>query len=205
MGGEDRVHTCTSRFSEGRSGAQVGSPAPDKGHDRLAARCTVDSQLHWRSHLSLATFLRLLTGSLSLPREPVCGEFVRELLNSFRKGRDESGASCLPTLMVAAVSAGHGISNYYSSKIDELEARRSRSPLPPLRRAAAPAAFRARLPPLPHPPCGRSLVRWWCARRRRTCGGWRRSATSSTPRCDCCARSCLCCRSRGRTSARSSR
>ena len=28
---------------------------PDKGHDRLAARCSVDPQLHWRSHLSLAT------------------------------------------------------------------------------------------------------------------------------------------------------
>ena len=34
MGEEDRVHTCTSRILEGRSGAQVGSPAPDKGHDR---------------------------------------------------------------------------------------------------------------------------------------------------------------------------
>ena len=68
IGEEDRVHTCTSRILEGRSGGQVGSPAPDKGHDRLAARCTVDSQLHWRSHLSLATFLRLLTGSLSLPQ-----------------------------------------------------------------------------------------------------------------------------------------
>ena len=42
----------------------MGSPAPDKGHDRLAARSTVDSQLHWRSHLSLATRLQLLTGSL---------------------------------------------------------------------------------------------------------------------------------------------
>ena len=48
MGEEDRVPTCTSRILEGRSGGQVGSPAPDKGHDRLAARCTVDSQLHWR-------------------------------------------------------------------------------------------------------------------------------------------------------------
>ena len=37
----DRVHTCTSRILEGRSGAhRWGSAAPDKGHDRLAARCT---------------------------------------------------------------------------------------------------------------------------------------------------------------------
>ena len=28
-----------------KAGAQVGSPAPDKGHDRLAARCTVDSHI----------------------------------------------------------------------------------------------------------------------------------------------------------------
>ena len=55
-------------FWKDDQGHRWGSPAPDKGHDRLAARCTVDSQLHWRSHLSLATFLRLLTGSLSLPR-----------------------------------------------------------------------------------------------------------------------------------------
>ena len=68
IGGEDRVPTCTSRILEGRSGGQVGSPAPDKGHDRLAARCTVESQLHWRSHLSLATCLQLLAGSLSLPQ-----------------------------------------------------------------------------------------------------------------------------------------
>ena len=35
IGEEDRVHTCTSRILEGRSGGQadrqVGSPAPDKG------------------------------------------------------------------------------------------------------------------------------------------------------------------------------
>ena len=30
--------TCTSRILEGRSKGQVGSTAPDKGHDRLAAR-----------------------------------------------------------------------------------------------------------------------------------------------------------------------
>ena len=46
-------------FWKDDQGDRWGSPAPDKGHDRLAARCTVDSQLHWRSHLSLATCLQL--------------------------------------------------------------------------------------------------------------------------------------------------
>ena len=41
------------------TGVRWGSPAPDKGHDRLAARCTVDSHIHWRSHLSLATLEHL--------------------------------------------------------------------------------------------------------------------------------------------------
>ena len=65
---EERVPTCTSRILEDDQGDRWDSPAPDKGHDRLAARCTVDSQLHWRSHLSLATCLQLLAGSLSLPQ-----------------------------------------------------------------------------------------------------------------------------------------
>ena len=52
-------------FWKDDQGDRWGSPAPDKGHDRLAARCAVDSHIHWRSHLSLATCLQLVAGSLS--------------------------------------------------------------------------------------------------------------------------------------------
>ena len=52
-------------FWKNDQGDRWGSPAPDKGHDRLAARCAVDSHIHWRSHLSLATCLQLVAGSLS--------------------------------------------------------------------------------------------------------------------------------------------
>ena len=55
-------------FWKDDQGDRWGSPAPDKGHDRLAARCAVDSHIHWRSHLSLATCLQLVAGSLSLPQ-----------------------------------------------------------------------------------------------------------------------------------------
>ena len=55
-------------FWKNDQGDRWGSPAPDKGHDRLAARCAVDSHIHWRSHLSLATCLQLVAGSLSLPQ-----------------------------------------------------------------------------------------------------------------------------------------
>ena len=39
-------------FWKDDQGDRWGSPAPDKGHDRLAARGTGDSQLHWRSQSS---------------------------------------------------------------------------------------------------------------------------------------------------------
>ena len=40
MGEEDRVPTCASRIWKDDQGHR-GSPAPDKGHERLAARCSV--------------------------------------------------------------------------------------------------------------------------------------------------------------------
>ena len=49
----DQFHTARADTNEqdfGRTinqGHRWGSPAPDKGNDRLAARCTVDSQLHF--------------------------------------------------------------------------------------------------------------------------------------------------------------
>ena len=70
---EDRVPTCTAGFRKDDQGDRWGSPAPDKGHDRLAARCAVDSHIHWRSHLSLATCLQLVAGSLSYHRHTDTG------------------------------------------------------------------------------------------------------------------------------------
>ena len=63
IGEEDRVPTCTSRILEGRSGGQVGSPAPDKGHDRLAARCLLAEVLFSRD-----VYARLVAPPLSPPR-----------------------------------------------------------------------------------------------------------------------------------------
>ena len=60
-------------FWKDDQGDRWGSPAPDKGHDRLAARCAVDSHIHWRSHLSLATCLQLVAGSLSYHRHTDTG------------------------------------------------------------------------------------------------------------------------------------
>ena len=60
-------------FWKNDQGDRWGSPAPDKGHDRLAARCAVDSHIHWRSHLSLATCLQLVAGSLSYHRHTDTG------------------------------------------------------------------------------------------------------------------------------------
>ena len=52
-------------FWKDDQGDRWGSPAPDKGHDRLAARCAVDSHIHWRSPLSLATCLQPLSLAVS--------------------------------------------------------------------------------------------------------------------------------------------
>ena len=62
---------CTRRHG-GRRGPPTGCALLvllllTRDSDRLAARCSVDSLLHWRSHLHLATCLQFLTGSLSLP------------------------------------------------------------------------------------------------------------------------------------------
>ena len=63
-------------FWKDDQGDRWGSPAPDKGHDRLAARCAVDSHIHWRSHLSLATCLQLVAGSLSYHRHTDTGASI---------------------------------------------------------------------------------------------------------------------------------
>ena len=43
MGGGQGPHLHEQDFGRTIRGDRWGSPAPDKGHDRLAARCTVDS------------------------------------------------------------------------------------------------------------------------------------------------------------------
>ena len=72
-GTRTRSPPARAGFWKDDQGDRWGSPAPDKGHDRLAAGCAVDSHIHWRSHLSLATCLQLVAGSLSYHRHTDTG------------------------------------------------------------------------------------------------------------------------------------
>ena len=76
QGSPSRIgQSCTRRHGRRRGPPTGGALLPTRvvllllirDSDRLAARCSVDSLLHRRSHLHLATCLQFLTGSLSLP------------------------------------------------------------------------------------------------------------------------------------------
>ena len=67
MGRGQGPHLHEQDFGRTNQGDRWGSPAPDKGHDRLAARCTVDSHIPYPSS-GLSVFFLFLQSKVGRPR-----------------------------------------------------------------------------------------------------------------------------------------